>query len=95
MSDKCFDDVDIRNANLSNTKALIDPQELYKKSLEGAILTGVHFISLDFSNVNMKDCIFFDDGTQELINGFLISNEENLNEEKNMLLIPQYNKNNN
>ena len=48
MSDKNFDGVKLCGANLTNTNADINPQEIYNKDLRKCILKGIDFQGKSF-----------------------------------------------
>ena len=56
-----FTDCMLRNTNLSDTNAVIDPQKVYEKDLSNSNLSGVTLINYDFQGVRIENTIFTDD----------------------------------
>lgn len=56
-----FTDCMLRNTNLSDTNAVIDPQKVYEKDLSNSNLSGVTLINYDFHGVRIENTIFTDD----------------------------------
>lgn len=60
LSGVIWEDVDIRETNFSYTNAILNPQEVYMKSLEGCTFKGISFAYFtNFSGVNISRCKFY------------------------------------